>query len=315
MPDNTAANIVNAATAKSTGAAPAGVPVDPKAAPVVDINAGKEKYVVDGKERYLSPEEAKAYVQKGLAFEPKMSELARLQNETKQFLEVLRNDPAKIIFNEKLGNPEDNLRKILASTKVSDATKDMLGQWYYNNVMVPEKMTPEQREAAEWKRKAEEYDTYKTTQEQQRIQADNAARVGQALAQLKSQISEAMTEAGVPISAKIAPKIAQRVAQVLRAGHIAGKAITPKEAMAKVKAEMQEDRRAYLDNLDDEQLVEMLGKENAEKVRKYFLKAIKGKDTSVKNQNSAPGAKRTERKTMNSDQFRDYLDELKQKGK
>lgn len=314
MPDNVASNIVNAATAKATGTVP---PVaDPKvAAPVVDLNAGKEKYVVDGKEVYLSPEQARAYVQKGIAFEPQVSELARLKNETKQFLEVLRNDPAKIIFNEKLGNPEDNLRKILASTKVSDATKDMLGQWYYNNVMVPEKMTPEQREAVEWKRKAEEYDSYKQKQESDRVQAENDARVGQALASLKAQISEAMTEAGVPITAKVAPQIAQRVAQVLRAGHIAGKAITPKEAMAKVKAEMTEYRKAYLDMLDEDKLVEELGKENAEKVRKYFLKAIKGKDTSVKSQGSSASPKREVRKTMNSDEFRDYLDELKQKVK
>jgi hypothetical protein len=319
MADTPAANIAAAVTAKTTGTAPVApdAKADPKAtAPVADPNAGKEKYVVDGKDIYLSPEQARAYVQKGIAFEPKVSELARLQNETRQFLEVLRNDPAKIIFNTKLGNPEDNLRKILASTKVSDATKDMLGQWYYNNVMVPEKMTPEQREAVEWKRKAQEYDTYKEQQEQARLTAENDARVGQALGILKAQIGEAMTEAGVPLTAKVAPQIAQRVAQVLRAGHIAGKAITPKEAMAKVKSEMTEYRKAYLDMLDEDKLVEELGKENAEKVRKYFLKAIKGKDTSVKSSSgNMPSAKRDERKTMTPDQFRDYLDDLKKKGK
>src|ERR1700679_2671581 len=82
---STAANIAKGITDKSTGKSPeAKLPVKdaaktPENVPVVDPNAGKEKYVVDGKEVYLSPEQAKAYVQKGLAFEPKMDHLGRLQ--------------------------------------------------------------------------------------------------------------------------------------------------------------------------------------------------------------------------------------------
>lgn len=281
---------------------------------IKDPNVGKDKYVVDGKDVYLTPEQAKAYVQKGLAFEPKISELGRLQHETAAFLEALTNDPGKVIYNERFGKPAEVLKKILGSTKVSDEIKDALGQWYYNNVVVPEQMSPEQREAAEWKRKAEAHDEMLRQNETSRQEQENNSRVQQALETIKAQISEAMNEAGVPLNSKIAPQLAKRVAQVMQLGYVNGKVITPKEAMAKVKAEIHEYQRSYYDVLDEDKLVEQLGKENAEKVRKYYLKAVKEADKDKKKPNLTPAAKRDERKTMTPDEFRDYLDGLK-KGK
>lgn len=280
---------------------------------VKDPNAGKEKYVVDGQERYLTPEEARAYVQKGLAFEPKISQLGRLQHETAAFLQTLQDDPAKVIYNEKFGKPAEVLKKILASTKVSDEIKDALGQWYYNNVVVPAGMTPEQREAAEWKTKAEEYENYKAQQETDRIEAENNAKVEQALQTIKAQINEAMTEAGVPLDSKIAPQLAKRVAQIMQLGYVNGKVVTPKEAMARAKNEFFEYQKAYYDVLDEDKLVEQLGKENAEKVRKYYLKTVKESEKDKPKRDFKPSAKRDERKTMTPDEFRAYLDDLKKK--
>ena len=317
MPETSATNIVKAVDAKTNPPAKPEVVLKNQengGIEIKDPNAGKEKYVVDGQDRWLTPAEAKAYVQKGLAFEPKISQLGRLQQETAAFLDTLANDPAKVIYNEKFGKPADVLKKILASTKVSDEIKDALGQWYYNNVVVTEQMSPEQREAAEWKRKAEEYDTYRQQQESERIDAENNRKVQEALQTIKAQINEAMTEAGVPLDSKIAPQLAKRVAQVMQLGYVTGKVVTPKEAMAKVKQELSEYQKAYYDVLDEDKLVEQLGKENAEKVRKYYLKAVKESEKDKKKDLSKPASKRDERKTMTPDEFRDYLTDLK-KGK
>jgi hypothetical protein len=323
MPDNTASNIVSAATAKAAGVSPNGnntAEVDPKSSNIpaqVDPNAGKEKYVVDGKEVYLSPEQAKAYVQKGLAFEPKISQLGRLQQETAAFLDTLAKDPGKVIYNDRFGKPQEVLAKILNSTKVSDEIKDTIGQWYYNNIIVPGNMSPEQREAAEWKRKAQAHDEMLKQNAAAQIKAKNDRKVNQALNTIKAQINEAMKEAGVPLDSRVAPQLAKRVAQVMQLGFTTGKVITPKDAMAKVKQELHEYQKAYYDVLDEDKLVEQLGKENAEKVRKYYLKAVKAKEQSS-SQNRDKGSisqKRDERKTLTPDQFRDYLDDLKKKGK
>jgi len=72
MPTDTATNIVNTITGKANGTVPATEsPAKTDPSPAVDPNAGKEKYVVDGQERWLTPEQAKAYVQKGLALSPR----------------------------------------------------------------------------------------------------------------------------------------------------------------------------------------------------------------------------------------------------
>ena len=323
MAVDTAANIAKAATDKAAGnngkqtvlahepngKTPQGqAPVE---APAVDPNAGKEKYVVDGQDRWLTPEQARAYVQKGISFEPKMDQLGRLQHETAALLSTLENDPAKVIYNEKFGKPHEVLAKLLGSTKVSEELKETLGQWYYQNVIVPSKMSPEQREAMEWKQKAEESEAILHQQAQERQAAENQAKVAQAFALLKSQVNEAMSEAGVPLDSKIAPQLAKRVAQVMQSGFLKNQMITPKEAMAIVKREIAEYQRSYYDVLDEDKLVEQLGKENAEKVRKYYLKAVKDADKEKK-PNLVPSAKKPgERKTMTPDEFREYLDDLK----
>lgn len=314
---NTAGNIVKAVTAKTDPAKPEVVLKNQEngGVEVKDPNAGKEKYIVDGKDRYLSPEEAKAYVQKGLAFEPKISQLGRLQQETAAFLDTLQKDPGQVIYNERFGKPHEVLSKILNSTKISDEIKDTLGQWYYNNVVAPAKMSPQERETAEWKRKADAYEEMQKQQIQQKLAQDNESKVQAALATIKAQISEAMQEAGVPLNSKIAPQMAKRVAQVMQLGYVTGKVITPKEAMAKVKAELMEYQTSYYDTLDEDKLVEQLGKENAEKVRKYYLKAVKASEEKKEKKDLKSSSKRDERKTMTPDEFRDYLADLKAKGK
>jgi len=318
MATDTAANIVKGVTEKispangSNGKDVTPPPTTTDALPV-DPNAGKEKYTVDGKDVYLTPEQARAYVQKGISFEPRMDQLGRLQHETAAFLQTLQDDPAKVIYNERFGKPQEVLKKILGSTKISDEIKETLGQWYYENVMVPEKMTPEQREAMEWKAKAQAHDQYLIQQQQAQVEAENNVRVNQAMGVLKAQINEAMTEAGVPLASKIAPQLAKRVAQVMQSGYLTGRMVTPKEAMAKVKAEIFEYQKSYYDVLDEDKLVEQLGKDNAEKVRKFYLKAVKDAEKDKVKKEFRPAAKRDERKTMTPDEFRAYLDDLKKK--
>jgi len=82
--------------------------------------------------------------------------------------------------------------------------------------------------------------------------------------------------------------------------------------MARVKQEVMEYQKAYYDVLDEDKLVEQIGKENAEKVRKHFLKAVKTAEKPVKD--FRPAAKRDDRKTMSPDEFHEYLADLK-KGK
>lgn len=303
----TASNIAKGVIDKATGK-PSPVPVVP---PVADPNAGKEKYLVNGKEYFLTPEQARAYAQKGIAFEPRVSELARLQQETAQFLEVLKTDPSKILYNPKIGlNPATVLQKVLTSDAVSDETKEIVGKWYYENVVKRAKLTPEQQEALDNKTKLSRLEEQQKRSLQDAESRENQGRIERALAQVKAQIAEAMKESGLPNGdSPLAVQMARRVADVMRLSYINKKPVTPKEAIDKVKAEYREVQKSYYDALDPEKLVEELGKDNAEKVRKYFLKLVKS-ENEVKD--SGPKPKRSdERKIITPDEFREHLAALK----
>lgn len=320
---STTANLVKGITDKANGKVPANgsVPVqDAKGGgnlpTPIDPNAGKKKYVVSGKDVYLSPEQVDSYVNKGIAFEPRISELARLQNETAQFLDLLKTDPSKVLFNPKVGlTPEVALQKILQSSKISDQIKETVGQWYYENVVKRHNMDEKDRAILERDERIAELSAGEKAREEASLARDNQARVQQAMGQLSGQIKEALTEIGLPnIDTPVGAQLAKRIADVMRVSYLARTPCTAKEAAAKVKQEIKEFQKMFYDNLDEDKLVEELGKENAEKVRKHFLKIVKAADKDSKQDVvSKPRERTSERKTMNSDEFREYLDGLKAK--
>lgn len=318
-PTATAENITKAIQDGAAGKLP--VKADPKAvadpkAPAAppDQNAGKKKYVVNGKDVYLTPEQADAYVQKGIAFEPKVSELARVNQETAKFLELLKTSPEKILFNPKVGHtPEAILDRILSSDSVSDAIKEKLGRWYYENVFQRSKLTDEQRKALDNERELAKLKQKDLDAADEAVRQENAARVAKVLAQVKAQIAEAMKDAGLPNGdSALAVQVARRVADVMRVANKAGKAMTPKEAIERVRKEFREIQKGYYDVLDPEKLVEELGPENAEKIRKHLLKLVKPAE-ELKGP-KAPSVKKGERQIISPDEMADYLENLKKNG-
>lgn len=316
-PKTTAANIVDGIQNKANGKAPEEAPKDGKAPEIpVDPNAGKKKYTVNDKEIWLTPEQADAYVQKGIAFEPKVSQLAHLQNEMGAFFKELVDNPMKILTDKRLGlTPEIVLEKILKNGDWSDKQKDIIGNLYYDNVVEPLKLTPEQlkaREDAKWRDKREREDAMA---KDEAIKQENLRRVEAAMAQLKAQVGEAMKESGLPVDGSdISVFFARRAADKMRLARFSGQAITPKDAVAMVKADFKKIQTAWYDILEDDKLVEELGEKNAEKVKKYFLKIVKDVEKKIP-VNKNPSTRKGERKTMNMDEFHDQLDELKRNSK
>lgn len=315
-PKSTAANIVKGVQDKANGSAPA---VDPKApAPVVvDPNAGKEKYVVDGKEIWLSPEVARAYVQKGIAFEPKVSQLGLLQRETAEFLNKLKTDPLAILMDQRIGHsPEKVLEKIFSSNQISDAMKEMTGKWYWDNVAKLERMTPEQRRAYELEKENKEFKDRDASARDQAIKLENQRRAEARLNQVKAVVAEAMKESGLPSNdTPLGAFMAYRVTQYLDNARRQQVSITPKDAIERVKGELKLVQSSYYDNLDDETFIKEIGEKNAERVKKHFLKLVKEAEKKIPENKSPSTFKKGERKTMSSDEFREYLDGIKRNGK
>lgn len=319
-----AENIVRNASGKAAGAPPvAKGPEIPdgdekgKPAAAADPNAGKRKFVVDGKEVWLDQKQADGYTQKGIAFEPRISELARLQQETAAFLETLKTAPEKVLFDKRIGlTPETVLDRILSSSKISDAIKETTGKWYYENVVKLQRMDPKDRELFERDARIKELEGAEESKKQQAIALENQQRVQQTMATVRGQIAEAMKEIGLPsVDTPVGVQLAKRVADVMRLSYFARKPCTPKEAATKVRAEVRGYQRSFYDALDEDKLVEELGKDNAEKVRKYFLKAVKAAEKDEKQAGAPPPRKRGERQILTPDEFHDYLAGVKANNK
>ena len=313
----TAGNIAQAIQDKATGKAPTGSsPTKDSTPKTADPNIGKEEYVVNGQKVYLTPEERVRWVQKGMAFEPKVSELAKLQQETNLFLNQLRTNPEAILFDKRIGHtPKAVLERVLNADNIGDDVKEMLGSWYYHNVIEPMKMTPEQLEARQNKSKLMQLEAQQKAQFEKAVEYENQTRAQMAMAQIKAQIGEAMKESGLKDNnSTYGVMLARRVADIMRLGYLQRQAITPKDAMTKARAELKSYASAWLDELDEESLVKEIGEKNAEKVKKYYLKLVKeaSKDSTV---SKAPPTRKGERQVITPDDMHEYLSELKKSGK
>lgn len=320
-PKQTAANLAAAVQNKANGKA-AGTPPSaadqPPAAPPADPNAGKEKYVVGGKEVWLTPDQARAYVQKGIAFEPRMDQLARLQQEMIQVQRALINDPIGVLKNiaQQKNIPIESLYERILDGDWPDSVKEVIGKKFYRNAVEPLKLTPEQmkaRQDSEWRQKREAED--KAAQERAIIN-ENQRKVKQAMGQLSAFINEAMKESGLPSNdTPLGTEMARMVADTMRVARLNRQDITPKQAIEFVKQKIKSVQAAYYDNLEADALVKELGEKNAAKVKKYFLKLAQdagAKPPAVPN--GKPAVRSGERKVMTPDEFRDYLEERKKNG-
>lgn len=322
--NKTAANIVKGITDKANGKAPVAPPINEQKPPVnaaaepQDPNAGKEKYVVEGREVWLTPEQARAYVQKGIAFEPRMDQLARLAQEQMQFQKALLNDPGRVLAGlaKQANVPMKELVQRVLKGNSSDDIKEAVGQWYYENAVEPLRLTPEQLKAREDSKKLTEYEQREKDRTEAAIRQDNQVRVAKAMAELKSFIGEAMKESGLPSNdTPLGAEMARMVADCMRIARYQQQALTPKQAIEFVKKRIKSVQAAYYENLDEEALVQELGEKTAEKIQKYFLKKAQqngGKIPSLPN--GKPAARTGERKTLSMDEFHDYLDGLKKTG-
>lgn len=277
-----------------------------------DPNAGKEKIVVNGQEVWVTPEQLRALAQKGLAFEPKVTQLAKLDKETRLFLDKLKNDPAAILFDKRIGlTPETVFEKVMASAKINDDLKERVGRWYYDNVIEPGRMTPEQlkaREDAKFRQEREEHDK---RQLDMAVERENQMKVEMTMQAIRANIGEAMKDSGLPNNdSPLGAMMARRVADIMRLAYFQNTTVTPKAAIEKVKSEMKSLTSAYYDHLDEDKIVAELGEKNAEKVKKYFLKLAKDSENKI------PGIRNGKRpeadqKFKTRDDVLDYFESLK----
>lgn len=326
----TSHNIAQAIHDKVNGKAPAAAqpPIKgqeaqtPPADPVGDPNAGKKKYVFSGREVWMTPEQADAYVAKGMAYDHRADEFARMQQETKNLYTSLLTDPGSVLANvAKMNNVpiEQIVQRVLASN-TSDAIKEAVGKWYYEEAVEPMKLTDEQKKARADAKYREQREQQDKLDQENAIRRENHQKFQRAMGELKANIAEAMKDSGLPSNdSPLGAEMARMVADVMRTAYFARRTVTPKQAIEMVKGRVRSVQAAYYDHLEGQALIEQLGEKTVAKIQAHFVKLAQERQPQT--QFNGNGAQHTPAKqrfrngerqgVMSMDDFHDRMDKIK----
>lgn len=183
-------------------------------------------------------------------------EIQRMNEEMDQFLQILKNDPMKILSNPALGlKLEDMADKILAS-KIEEASKS------------PEQIELEKARAklAEYEQKIKDEETARQTAERQKLEADAEAHI-------QSEIMEAIDSGSLPKS----PYIINKMAQLASIAFDNGIDVSMKDLAPIVNTMYKRDMQEMLGKLKDDEIEELVSSDRIKAIRNARIQAARGK--------------------------------------
>jgi hypothetical protein len=183
-------------------------------------------------------------------------QIAQMEAEMDQFLQMLKNDPMKILSNPALGlKLEDMADKILAQ-KIEEASKS------------PEQIELEKARAqlAEYEKKIHEEKQARETAQRQKLEADAEAHI-------QSEIIAAIDEGSLPKS----PYIINKMAQLASIAFENGVDVSMKDLAPIVKNMYKRDMKEMMGNMKDDEIEELVSPDRVKAIRNARIQAARGK--------------------------------------
>ncbi|NCN38766.1 MAG: hypothetical protein GW914_00100, partial [Candidatus Aenigmarchaeota archaeon] len=221
-------------------------------APKQESNPKVWKLKVNGKEIEFdasNEDKVKAEVQKAFAAQEKFQHASKVQKQAEQFLEMLQRDPEAVLSHPSLGV---NLREFAEN--------------YLYKQLQEERLSPEEKQS---KIEKQELEQYRAEREEQK-KAQEAEKMEQLKEQYRQDYQQkfvsALEKTGIPKTDWSIKRMADYMREAIRRGH---SNISPEDVAPMVKQDWLSAQRELLSSLDGEQLIEMVGKDTAEKIRKH----------------------------------------------
>lgn len=183
-------------------------------------------------------------------------QISNMENEMDQFLQILKNDPMKILSNPALGlKLEDMADKILAS-KIEEASKS------------PEQLELEKArlKLAEYEQKIKDEETARQTAERQKLESDAEAHI-------QSEIMEAIDSGSLPKS----PYIINKMAQLASIAFDNGIDVSMKDLAPIVNKMLKRDMREMMGGMKDDEIEELVSSDRIKAIRNARIQAARGK--------------------------------------
>lgn len=202
--------------------------------------------------------------QKGLGAERKFQEAASIRKQAEKLVATLKDNPIEI------------LRHPALRDKMIEAAQDLLFEHIQHEQMsAEERARLQEREELERYRRSEQE---RKAQEEQRQREEMKERYRQ---DYERQFIDALGEGGIPKSDWAVTRMAQYMRQAIKNGM---SNITPKDVVHLVKRDWQQAQADLYGQLDGEKLIQMLGPDIAEKIRKADVAKLTQKKPQAQQQ-------------------------------
>lgn len=259
----------------ATTEAPAATPEQGKApaAPVVIPTGFKDKLTVNGQEREMTYDEIKAWAMKAQGSEERFKY-------ANQVLQTIKNNPIAALTNPALGIDQKVVAfGLLDKMITSEADKEALGKWFYDKVVVPAQMSPEEKENLTNREKAQLYEQEKKARAEFEAKAKADADIKAEFQRILGDIAKAVPTSGLPFSPDLkSPNdadLVRRIAKKMEIGLNQGRNVEVKDAIQLVKADLRAEHNAMARLYNEDTMGEFYDPDVMEKFNKAMLKKFK----------------------------------------
>lgn len=176
----------------------------------------------DGREEQHDEAWMKERAQKSIGLEKRVSDASRYETAFNNFVAKVQ-DPTQLL--ELLNHPDlkydeekqESLVKAMLSSKkprIIEAVK----RWIYDNEIVPSMMDPKEREAMEWKQKAEALESDKLKKEKELRDEQEERNVAQIKEAYRIKLGEAYQKSGLPQEEFLVRQVMEKARLYVKAG-------------------------------------------------------------------------------------------------
>lgn len=255
---------------------------EPSTEQVEQAIAKMYKVQIDGKEMEVDETELLKGYQRARAANQRFEEASRMRQQANRLLETLQKDPLSILTNEKLGINFDDIAERHLLRKLED-----------------QMLTPEQRAARDRDAKLKEYETREQERQEQEYQRQFEQAKNTARQDYERRFIEVLDKVNVPKTADTVSRMARYMQEALRRG------MEPDiyDVADLVKEDLQAEQRAIISAASDDNLEQILGQENVEKIRKSLLAKVQPQAQNIQQVASAKPAQKADNSNTHMDEF------------
>lgn len=213
--------------------------------------------MMNGKAEKWTKEKVLAHASKSAMADKKFEEAAQIRKENQQLREMAKKDPIKALLDPSLGLTKDQLR-------------DAIENYYNQEYIEPEGLTPEQLELKRFREDAKQRE--ETAKEQKaREEAEALEKSSQQYREsFQKQIIQALDASGLPKTAFFATRMAFHMQQNMQNGWDA-----PQELIIEQVKNEHNAIFGQMAALPAEEIIKVMGDEFINKIRAYDLKKLR----------------------------------------